>query len=474
MDIYPEPDKKRFVSKITMKDMASAVLLMADRAEKEGAAVFFFPEAGALPLKHVFEKLVAGQKKSAAKIFSSKVTAAVKSPLSKQICTILKPSERRRRLSRAQAAGFRKAVAALPVRSRRELLKAIDIGQLESLSLREIIEKIGTIGLYVPSEDESNLAEAGVIPKTRRSGRYLPEDGSPKEFYDFRKRNIAYILDSLSDITHDTRDLLNIVLSETEFAREIRGNRIYVIDEAVSRGRTLNVLEIIFKSFYKDAAWKIGVLFCPLRIVGESKLDFVFSSRKVPPFSNRPDLVGQIVVESSTAFVKYSIDKLLVERENRRPKVKPKQLGSYLKNLRRFASRSFHDFLDPALVTEDDLVRLFHFKFVCQDHDILKRSLNLNPAKTSGLIEETGFYLHMPHPFDSMPIRREYKNRMLQISDKLDRLPASSPLKKSFLRFKEEFRDLREYYELLELRCWSQRYHGRLAEMNKLLKNIRF
>lgn len=470
MEIYPIAKKKWSIPRIRVKDIVTAVFLMALRAGEAGCGVVFFPEAGALPLKYIFEHRIISKKECRAKIFSSKVTASTKSSLDKQICAILTPEERHRGLTERQIFDFKKILANLPKASRNKLIRVININHLDQFNLSELIGKISEIGLYVPSEDRLNWIRAGIIPRMYNPDNYSPEDNSFEEFQKFRKKIITYSLDHISEITHDARPLLNIILSKTNFAKALDKNTIYVIDEAISRGRTLNALEIIFKSFNKNAIWKIGVLFCPFEALGRGNIDFILSSNCIPPFSNRFDLIGEVVVETDTAFVRYNINRLFLKRKKIITEFDNRQISEYFRGIRQYVRRTFTDFLSPGIIDEDDLIRLFHFIFVCHDMNILKKCINLNPMKVSGLIEEVSFYINMPHPFDPIPIRKVYKNSMLRALEYLDKMAPNGSVKKDLQNFKKSFYSIRKNYELLELQCWSQRYYSIRSEVDSLIE----
>jgi len=467
MDIYPLTDKKGSVSRIGVKDVVAAIFLMASRAKEVGCRVIFFPEAGGLPLKYIYERGVASGKDRAVKIFSSKITASSKSSLSKQICAILSPAERKKRLAKRQIDDFRKAITELPAVSKKRVIKSINIDHLERFNLSEIIGNLSEIGLYVPSEDKSNLVKAGIISKID----YSPENNSFKEFQNFRKKIIAYSLDYIPDIIHDVRPLLNIVLSRTNFAKTLCNNKIYVIDEAISRGRTLNVSEVIFKAFNKNAVWKIGVLFCPLNAVGRGNVDFILSENSIPPFSNRFDLMGEIVVESDIAFTRYNIIKLLSHKKRTISKSDYGRVVEYFKDIRRYVRQTLPDFLKSGILDEDDLIRLLHFIFVCDSRSIIEKCLNLNPIQINGLIEEVSFYINMPHPFDPMPIRKCYKDGMFRFLKYYEKISSKNPVKKELEMFKKNFYSIKKYYELLELQCWSKRYRNTRSTIDSLLKH---
>ncbi|OHB18914.1 MAG: hypothetical protein A2666_05485 [Parcubacteria group bacterium RIFCSPHIGHO2_01_FULL_47_10b] len=75
MEIYPVAHKKVSIARIGVKDVVAAVFLMARRAKKAGCGIIFFPEAGGLPLRYIFEHGFLRQEKYAVKIFSSKIGA---------------------------------------------------------------------------------------------------------------------------------------------------------------------------------------------------------------------------------------------------------------------------------------------------------------------------------------------------------------------------------------------------------------
>lgn len=467
MEIYPIVNKKGFIPRIEVKEIVTAVFLMASRAKEAGCDVIFFPKAGSLPLKYIYEHGVISGQDSPIKIFSSKITASSKSSLSKQICAILSPTERKWRLAKRQIDDFNKAVAKLPSVSRKKVIKLIDIGHLEQFNLCEIINNICDLGLYVPSEDKINWVKAGIISEIS----HLPENDSFEEFQNFRKEIITYSLNLIPDIVHDARPLLNIVLSRTGFAKALRNNKVYIMDEAISRGRTLNVLEIIFRAFDKNAVWKIGVLFCPLNAAGRGNVDFVLSENSIPPFSNRFDLIGEIVVESDIAFASYDIVKLLSHQKKMISKSEHGRTVEYFQDIRKYILQRFSDFLESGILDENDLIRLLHFIFVCDDRIIIDRCINLNPTQFPGLIEEVSFYINMPHPFDPMPIRERYKDGMIRFLKYYQKLSSKNPIKKELQMFKENFHSIKKHYELLELQSWSKRYRNTKSRIDSLMKH---
>ncbi len=467
MDIYPIETRENRIPRIGVKDLVTAVFLMASRAREAGCNIMFFPKAGGLPLKYIYENSDVGMHDPMIKIFSSKVTASSKSALSKQICGILTPAERKKHLTRKQIHDFSETITKLPLVSRKKILKLIDVGNLDQLNICEIITAICDIGLYVPSEDKYNWVKAGIIPEAA----YLPENGSYSEFQNFKKEMIAYSLEQMPAIVHDSRPLLNIVLSTTNFAKSVSNNKVYVMDEAISRGRTLNVLEIIFKAFNKDVIWKIGVLFCPLKVVGQGNIDFVLSQKNIPPFSNRFDLIGEIVVESDIAFASYDIAKLLLRQKKIISKSDTGRVMEYFQNIRQYITYTFPEFLNPGIVDENDLIRLLHFIFVCDRKTIVDRCLDLNPTQFSGLIEEVSFYINMPHPFDPMPIRKRYKDSIIKFLELYNKMSLKNPVKNELLRFKNKFYSIKQNYESLELRSWLERYQNTKSSIDYILKH---
>lgn len=458
--------RKGAVPRLKIEEVVASVLLMRSRVKKNMANVVFFPEAGGLLLKYIFQRIITEQDCCNIKIFSSKITAAIKSPLSKQICSILSPAERKKHLTTNQVADFKIAIAKLPQSSKSAVEQSVNIGRLHKLQICELIRTISEIGLYVPSEDRSNWVKAGII----NNNNYLPEDDNLKNFQNFRKKMINYSLDSISDIIHETRPLFNIVLAQTSFAKAIHQNTIYVIDEAISRGRALNALEIIFKAFDKDAKWKIGVLFCPLNATGHGNVDFILSNDRIPSFSNRFDLMGSMVLESKEVFVRYDIDKLLLKTNKVLRKFKQKKIVEYFKRIRAYVSSKFSMFLEPGLIYKDDLIRLFNFIFECNKEGVIKRCLDLNPVRIRNMIEEVSFYINMPNPFDPMPIRKKYKDGMLGTLEYIKKIPAGSSTVKELNKLGKEFHSIKRDCEQLELRCWSNRYHKILSEIDNTLK----
>jgi hypothetical protein len=57
-----------------------------------------------------------------------------------------------------------------------------------------------------------------------------------KTFANLKKKLIPYIINNLDNIEHPYRDLLNIILENTEFALTLKKHhKIYIVDEAISR-----------------------------------------------------------------------------------------------------------------------------------------------------------------------------------------------------------------------------------------------
>ena len=465
MEVYPITRRKGEIHRLAVNEIVTAVFLMAARAKKLGCSVIFFPEAGGLLLKYIFQHGPTKYLSHRERLFSAKATASTKSSLSKQICALLSPAERKARLTKGQIVNFKKATARLPRGLKKELMEAVDLRQLGRHRLCDLIERMTEIGLHIPSEDRVNWVQAGIIARSSDPNSYSPENDSVRGFRIFRKKIIAYSLDHVSDILHDIRPLLNIVLSESNFAKATRQGKIYVIDEAISRGRTLNALEIIFKAFNTDVSWKIGVLYCPLNGAGRGNLDYVFSSTRIPPFSNRFDLIGDIVVESDIAFVRYDIEGLLRRAEQSASRYDRSRFFKYFKRSQSYVRHTLSSFFQPGVFDIRDALRLLHFVFVCPNQDIIRRCINLNPVKTPGIIEETSFYINMPHPFDPMPIRKRYKETMLKVLKYFEKVKVGP----EFTSLEREFRVVRKYYELLELRCWIRRYCTMRLQIDTLL-----
>lgn len=469
MDIYPIKKREGMVRRIEVKEIVRAVSLMVFRVKKNEANVIFFPEAGALPLKYIFQRLTADKKYSSIKLFSSKITASTKASLGKQICSILCPVEKKAYLTANQVSDFMVALNNLPQPVKKLVEKNIDVGHMDRLSISELILAISEIGLYIPGEDKANWVKEGIV----KNIDYSPDNHSLKDFQSFRKKTTAYIIDSISKITHETRPLLNIILAQTKFARTINQNTIYVIDEAISRGRTLNAIEIIFKAFCKDAKWRIGVLFCQLDVAGRGNVDFILSTSLIPLFSNRFDLIGDIVVESDSGFVKYEVDSLLLRAKKISVRPNKNKVEEYFKKIRTYVRSRFSQFLQPELVYEEDLVRLLHFIFECDEEKIIRRCIDLNPIKIKGLIEEASFYINMPHPFDPMPVRKKYKDTMLDFLEYIKGMPAGSADAKELSKIKKEFHSVKKDYERGELESWSEHYHKILFEIGQALNHTK-
>src|SRR3990167_5344720 len=126
MEIYPVVYRKGCVRRIEVKEIVDSVFLMGAKAKQIGCDIVFFPEAGGLPLKYIFQCGVMKQENYNMDTFSSKVTALTKSPLSKQICSLLTLKERNQNLANDQISDFVKAITALPQSSKNKLMKSLD------------------------------------------------------------------------------------------------------------------------------------------------------------------------------------------------------------------------------------------------------------------------------------------------------------------------------------------------------------
>ena len=181
--------------------------------------------------------------------------------------------------------------------------------------------------------------------------------------------------------------------------------------------------------------------------------------------------MGEIVVESDIAFSSYDIAKLLPYRNKAISQLNHRQVIEYFNDIRKYVFHTFSEFLESGVLDENDLIRLIHFIFVCDEMTIIDRCIDLNPTQFPGLIEEVSFYINMPHPFDPMPIRKRYKDGIIRFLEYYKKMSLRNPIKNEIQRFRKKFYSIKKYYELLELHSWLKRYQDAKSMIDSLLKH---
>jgi len=396
----------------------------------------FFPEAGSLPFQKSYNYLQTNHKldkKLATKaVFSSKLTALSKCPLAKQIIGLLSESENHSYITDQQVKRIQRALVNLSKNNLVSYNKAIKSIDLKSLTIAEFISRVAEIGLYIPTEDRKRWSELGI---TKAENDLNFDSTKPKisaDFHKFRHKAIKTIIENFDTIHHPTRALLNIVLENTSFGKAATKGNIYVIDEAISRGRTLNTIEIVFRSFYSNIKWKMGALFCPDFFESKGVIDYVYSNRLASPFSNRLDLIGHL-----SSFIMAFI--------------KPDKNSDLFEN---------------------GLKRFMVFCLAEPDHTVIFKCLDLNPCESSSLIEEIDFYINMPHPFSPLHLRNQHKASIksaYQIATDI----SNQSVVDQFSKLSSHFKEIRTTYENEIICSWTKRYKQTHQELYQALAKFK-
>lgn len=429
-------------------EFARAAIAIFRRIEDSECCSIFFPEVGALPIRDAMSEYQSFNRP----VFSSKVTASAKCPLHKQIIGVLTESERLARLLPEERRVFLETWKRL----RESGLPSRSATQLACKTRQEIIEVIGDVGISVPTE--------------------VLRESFPNQvaFDHFRVKQIEQVICGFPSVSHAARPLLNVVLHRTRFARALRLGCVYVVDEAISRGRTLNTLEFIFKSYCAEARWKIGVLFAPKFTCRSDFLDFVYSHSLTSPFTNRFDLIGKIVVENKIAFACYSL--IGLQRRLKKPSVRDADelLGRFLEDVRLFFRRDFSDLLrvnaSGGVLEELDIEKLCLFWFASRDGDLIRSCLALNPLDTSAIVEEVDFYIHLPHPFLPIVFRHTHRDQLLEVLHRIEHPTAKR--KASLDKLIRGFRKIRSTHEYQELKRWLSLRQNVWADVTKTLRQL--
>lgn len=448
------------------------VLEIALRVSETDKTVLF-PEASALPLLYCFkyfqDNIPKLQNLKDKLIFSSKITATTKSPLSKQICGLLSEIERKSLLTDKQKVLFADATKKLSPDIQILINQSLSGRDISQITLSELALLVADTGVYIPTEDKKRWEEFGVLSAGQTLDFNADNASFVNDFHLFRNKAISAIVHSIDKIEHKTRPLLNIILSNTAFSRALQDGDVYIIDEAISRGRTLNAIELIIKSFYLSGKWKIGVLFSPDFSKRIGNIDCVLSSLKASPFSNRLDLIGEIIVESDISFNRYNIF-------NFKPTVITKSDRTDLASLEKHLESLITDKLlnlsniSEGIVSVDDIKRLIVLYFVGGEI-MVKKGLDLNPIDGPGLVEEVDFYINMPHPFLPIDQRNRYKNSMLLLLDAIVK-SEDQAFRKDLKILQNKFIAAKEAYEAEKILIWQKSHKKAYNEMDRALTKL--
>ncbi len=460
--LYSVLKREGEIKKVSLKEAVLFVKAVKKRVEAEGYKLIIFPEAGAIPLEYIFKKINKDRK---IKIFSSKITASSKAQIGKQICGFLSQKEKETKLSSLEKKDFLRETSQLESPIKKQIIYLLDQKDLLNKKRSEIIKEIAELNLVIPSEDKSYWNNLGL----KLNGTDIK---NKTQFKKIRKKAIKKILRDIDKISHPTRNLLNLLLHDTNFSKALTTNKkAYIIDEAISRGRTLNSIEIILRSFNKDAEWKIGCLYCPEIKKPFRKIDYIYNNIKASPFSNRLDLIGEIIIESEDSFSKYSIKSLLKDHKKVSTVIDKCRLNKSLFNIKKFISEN-NLIKKKGVLQEEDIIRLIIFKFLDDNHYIIKKCLDLNPVDCTLIIEETSFYINMPHPFNDINERNRYKKEVVYLLEIINKIKQENSGMHIYNKLKKEFFSIRKDYEYLELLCWYKRYKHVKKQLNEYISGM--
>lgn len=456
---------------LPIRSIPEAVFELSKRISDSYTTVFF-PEAGSLPLKECFNYLRKNHKLDKMldkkEVFSSKLTALSKCPLSKQIIGLLSESEGHSYITDRQVERIQRALANLSKNDLASYNKALKSNDLKSLTIAEFITRVAEIGLYIPTEDRKRWSELGITEANNDLNFSSTEPKIIEDFHKFRHQAIKTIIDNLDAIHHPARTLLNIVLEDTTFGTAVAKGNIYVIDEAISRGRTLNTIEIVFRSFYCDAMWGIGALFCPDFSESKGVIDYVYSNRLASPFSNRLDIIGNIIVESDNGFSHYNLETFPCRSIFSADRKELRQFEAHL-------SAFITEFIKPDKDSDLFKIGIKRFLMFClaePDSNIIQKCLDLNPCDSSGLIEEVDFYINMPHPFSPLHLRNRYKASM-ESAYQIITDTSNQIMVKKLSKLSKHFKEIRTAHEnevvSSWIRCYKQTHQKLYQALDKFI-----
>ncbi len=279
-------------NRMTYKEFVKGSINILKKIDKKDIVIF--PDIGAFSIKKIFNLMNMNNN-----YLSYKITAISKIPLYKQIKQFLSENELNLIIDKQKS---KYIIEYLKNNNLYSIYTKKIKGKIPPKTLNEWLSVLSDLCLYIPIEDEEFLIKNKII---NFSKNFIGENSDQtKKFNTFRKKIPGLTIEYFKEIKHPTRDILNELLKDTEFSRLIKNKNIYIVDEAISRSRTLNTIELIIKSFNKKAKWKMGVLYSPYTGKHNTTLNYIYSNVKTPPFSNRPDLAGYIVYEGNSSMGK--------------------------------------------------------------------------------------------------------------------------------------------------------------------------
>ncbi len=186
-----------------------------------------------------------------------------------------------------------------------------------------------------------------------------------------------------------------------------------MIDDAISRGRTLNTIEVLLKTFYSNADWKIGFLYSPNVKIIKNNLINIITKKRIPICANRPDIIGLFIVEDSKKFI-Y---------------INPFDNNSFQKKHNININKNNHEIISfiinqlgiekkYVLKYKNNIIQFIRYLACEKDLKKIKKCLNLTPVFTKYWIEEMNFYLNQPNPLDNIEQRSELKKILIIILNK--------------------------------------------------------
>ncbi len=437
------------------EDLVKAVQEMSGRAKAANCEIIYFIESGGLMLKDIFMSLKDRSGFNASGVVSSKVTALTKIPLSYQIKGLLTEEEINSKISINQIEKIREVIQVSKFNNKEDIVKLFTSDHVPEKSLGVIIDTLTMLGEVSPVIENNN-------------NTFFKDD---TKFIQTKEKLLSERIKALPNIRHDIRPILNILLENTSFAKKISGKKIYVIDEATSRGRALWSIEIILKAFCSSAVWKIGVIYSTAPVKSSEYIDYIFSSTKPPLLTNRPDVLGVIVAkDEQVGFKRNEINGLL----NHLAYAEFDHL-SYDTNLqiihKKIESISTKFQISSSLSTDQKL-KLINFWINCNVKEHFEECLNLNLVSCTGIIEQTSFYLCAPNPFADIKERESFKKESHNFLDKLLEIYNDPEYSDEFNSIKEKLIQAKKSINLKELTDWQNNRNNFLKEINQFISVI--
>ncbi len=421
-------------NKMTWEEFVSGSVSILKRVDKQNIVLFL--DVGAFSIKKIFD-LIGLQNTH----YIYKLTAISKISISKQIMQFLTEDERKKTINKNISSKILKKLKDKNLYSK--YIKKIK-GKGAPNTLEEWISVLINLELYVPIEDEDFLIKKNIF---NSSITFAGEDDDQlKRFNIYRENIVDLTIRHFNSIRHPTRDLLNKLLRNTEFAKSIRNKEVYVVDEAISRSRTLNTLEIILKSFNNKVKWKIGVLFSSYAGKNHRILDYIHSNLKTPPFSNRPDLAGYVVGEGNRG-----LERIYLESKQSIDKNKKIILSKYNEKIINFIKSIKIENKLP----NNDLIKTMILIFISGFKKPVK-IMEFNILKGDDLIEQISFYLCQPDPYLDINKRNKYKRKINDFISELERKLNAPNINNRFRELKNEYKRFRSVFRDFELQKWSE------------------